>query len=87
MPLTLYAATIPSFLQILGSVAHLVDKAEAFGSEHALAPEALIEARLGANKVADVAKLVGYSNKSQFSRDYKAYFHESPTDTLRSAFG
>ena len=46
MPLTLYAATIPSFLQILGSVAHLVDKAEAFGSEHALAPEALIEARL-----------------------------------------
>ena len=51
------------------------------------ARHALIEARLGANKVADVAKLVGYSNKSQFSRDYKAYFHESPTDTLRSAFG
>ncbi len=47
----------------------------------------LIEARISGNKIADVARLSGYENKSQFSRDYKAYFHESPSATLRAAFG
>ena len=51
------------------------------------ARNALIEARISGNKIADVARLSGYENKSQFSRDYKAYFHESPTATLRAAFG
>ena len=51
------------------------------------ARNALIEARISGHKVADIARLVGYDNKSQFSRDYKAHFHESPSATLRAAFG
>ena len=46
MAFTLYAATIPSCLQILGSVSRLVGKAENFCSEKGLEPEALIQARL-----------------------------------------
>lgn len=43
---TLYAATIPSYLQILGSVERLIGKAEAFCEDQAIEPEALIQARL-----------------------------------------
>ena len=43
---TLYAATVPSCLQILSSVERLVAKAEAFCTERGLSPEALIDARL-----------------------------------------
>ena len=46
MALTLYAATIPSYIQILESVSRLIDKAEAFCGEQKLAPETLIQARL-----------------------------------------
>ena len=46
MAFTLYAATIPSYLQLLGSVARMIDKAETFCADTGLAPEALIEARL-----------------------------------------
>ncbi|MGY4398115.1 hypothetical protein ACVWZA_003317 [Sphingomonas sp. UYAg733] len=46
MAFTLYAATIPSYLQILGSVTRMVDKAEKFCTDTGLAPEALIETRL-----------------------------------------
>lgn len=46
MTFTLYAATIPSYLQILGSVSRLIGKAEAFCSERGMEPEALIQARL-----------------------------------------
>lgn len=46
MPLTLYAATIPSCLQILGSVQRLVGKAEACCSEKGWSPGTLIDARL-----------------------------------------
>lgn len=46
MALTLYDATIPSMLQILSSVARLIDKAEGFCTEHGLEPDALIQARL-----------------------------------------
>ena len=49
MPLTLYAATIPSFLQILSSVSRLVDKAESFCSDHGLEPDHLVQARLTAD--------------------------------------
>lgn len=43
MPLTLYAATIPSYLQILGAVADLVDKADAFCAERSIAPDEIIQ--------------------------------------------
>jgi hypothetical protein len=46
MAFTLYAATIPNNLQLLGAVAALVSKAEAWCAEHALAPDELIQARL-----------------------------------------
>jgi hypothetical protein len=46
MAFTLYAATIPSYLQILSSVARLVDKAEQYCSEKALPPTSLLSARL-----------------------------------------
>ena len=43
----------------------------------------LLEAQVGGGRVGDVATAVGYDNKSQFARDYKDYFGESPTATLR----
>ena len=46
MAFTLYAATIPSYLQILDSVSRLIGKAEAFCSEQGIEPDALIQARL-----------------------------------------
>ncbi len=46
MPFSLYAATIPSYQQILGAVGGLLDKAEAFCAEQGLAPDAIIQARL-----------------------------------------
>jgi len=46
MAFTLYAATIPSCLQILGSVSRLVAKAEGYCNEMGWPPQALIEARL-----------------------------------------
>lgn len=45
MTISLYDATIPSWIQILGSVARLIDKAEAFAAEHGLAPAEIIAAR------------------------------------------
>jgi uncharacterized protein len=46
MSTSLYDATIPSYLQILGSVGALVDKAEAFCGEKGLAHEEIVMARL-----------------------------------------
>jgi uncharacterized protein len=46
MALSLYAATIPSFRQILGSVSGLLNKAQAFCSEKGVEPPELIQARL-----------------------------------------
>lgn len=46
MTISLYAATIPSTLQILGSVKGLLDKGEAFVTEHGLDPNDIIQARL-----------------------------------------
>src|ERR1700728_4290721 len=46
MAFSLYAATIPSYLQILGSVAGLLDKAQSYCAEKGIAPKDLIEARL-----------------------------------------
>jgi hypothetical protein len=49
MALSLYAATIPSFQQILGAVSGLLDKADAFCAEQSVAPQQLIQARLAAD--------------------------------------
>jgi len=46
MAFSLYAATVPSFQQILGAVAGLVDKAERHCAETGMAPDDLIQARL-----------------------------------------
>jgi uncharacterized protein len=46
MTFSLYAATIPSYRQVLGSVAGLLEKAETFCAEKGLAPEAIIQAKL-----------------------------------------
>jgi AraC-like DNA-binding protein len=43
----------------------------------------LLEAQVSGGRVGEVAASVGYDNKSQFARDYKEYFGESPTATLR----
>ena len=43
----------------------------------------LLEAQIHGGRVGQVAATVGYANKSQFARDYKEYFGESPTNTLR----
>jgi hypothetical protein len=49
MAFSLYAATVPSYRQILGAVAALIVKAEAFCVEKALQPEEIIQARLAAD--------------------------------------
>ena len=49
MALTLYAATVPSYRQILGSVAGLLTKAQAFCAERGLAPADIIQARLASD--------------------------------------
>jgi hypothetical protein len=46
MAFSLYAATVPSYQQILGSMSGLVGKAEAFCAEKGIAPQELIQARL-----------------------------------------
>lgn len=46
MTFSLHAATIPPYLQILGSVARLVDKAEAWCAETNTAPDDVIGCRL-----------------------------------------
>lgn len=46
MSFSLYSATVPNFIQILGSVSRLVDKGEAFCKETGLAPDEIVQARL-----------------------------------------
>ena len=49
MAFSLYAATVPSYCQILGAVAGLIDKAEAFCTEKGLTPQDILQARLAAD--------------------------------------
>jgi hypothetical protein len=49
MAFSLYAATIPSFQQILGAVSGLLDKAETFCAEKGIAPAEFIQARFSAD--------------------------------------
>jgi hypothetical protein len=46
MPVTLYSATVPHFLQILPQVSLLIDKAEAHCRANGLSPAVLLDARL-----------------------------------------
>ncbi|MGK2910028.1 MAG: DUF1993 domain-containing protein [Sphingobium sp.] len=46
MALSLYQATVPSYIQILGSVLRLMGKAEAFCAEKALPADDILNARL-----------------------------------------
>ena len=46
MAFSLYAATVPSYRQILGAVSGLLVKAEGFCTEKGIAPPDLIQARL-----------------------------------------
>lgn len=46
MSLSLYDATIPSYLQILAAVSQLLDKGQAFCAEKGLDPNSLLQARL-----------------------------------------
>jgi hypothetical protein len=46
MAFSLYAATVPSYLQILGSVSGLLDRAQAFCAEKSIDPHQIIQARL-----------------------------------------
>ncbi len=43
----------------------------------------LLEAQMHGGRVGEIAAAAGYGNKSQFARDYKGYFGESPAATLR----
>jgi AraC-like DNA-binding protein len=47
------------------------------------ARRSLLEAQMRGGRVGEVAANVGYENKSQFARDYREYFGESPSATLR----
>jgi uncharacterized protein len=49
MAFSLYAATVPSFQQILEAVSGLLHKAEGFCSEKGIAPHDIIQARLAAD--------------------------------------
>src|SRR5579859_2968845 len=46
MTFSLYAATVPSYRQILGAVSGLLGTAEAFCTEKGIAPHEIIQARL-----------------------------------------
>src|SRR5271167_74280 len=46
MAFSLFAAAVPSYCQILGAVADLIAKAEAFCTEKKIAPQDIIQARL-----------------------------------------
>jgi AraC-like DNA-binding protein len=51
----------------------------------AQAREALLSAKKGAETVTQVAMRFGFPELGRFSRNYKATFGESPSDTLRRA--
>lgn len=52
MPLSLHAAFVPSCLQLLGSMTHLLNKAEAWCQENTIAPDDLIQAKLADDMLA-----------------------------------
>lgn len=67
MSFNLYQATIPGYLQIIGSVIGLIDKAESYCQQNNVLPVTLIEARL-----ADDMYPFGFQTKSVFVHSQKA---------------
>jgi hypothetical protein len=67
MSFSLYDATVPSFLQIVGAASGLVTKAEAFCAEKGLDPAELIDAKL-----ADDMLPLGYQLKAVSVHSIKA---------------
>ena len=67
MSFSLYEATVPSFLQIVGSVGALVTKAEAFATEKGIDPATLLGAKL-----ADDMLPFGYQVKAVSVHSIKA---------------
>ncbi len=67
MPLSLFDATIPSYLQILGAVTRLLGKAEAWCTDKGLQPADLIQAKL-----ADDMLPFGYQVKSTVAHSFGA---------------
>jgi hypothetical protein len=63
MASSLYAATVPSYRQILGAVSGRLDTAEAFSTEKGIAPEDIIQARLAEMSVNGA--LVSIANPSK----------------------
>jgi uncharacterized protein len=49
MAFSLYAATVPTYCQILGAIAGLIDKTEAFCAEKELTPHDILQCRLAAD--------------------------------------
>ncbi|WP_293845664.1 DUF1993 family protein [Sphingopyxis sp.] len=60
MPLSLYDATIPSYLQILTAVLGLIDKAEAFCAEKGIAEQALLAEHFGSDMPRSPTSSNGY---------------------------
>jgi hypothetical protein len=79
MTFSLYSATVPSYRQILGSVAGLLRTAQSFCTEKGLGPEDLIQARLAPDMLPfsfQVKQTIGHSwgaiegiRKGMFSPD------------------
>jgi hypothetical protein len=59
MSFSRYAATIPSFQQVLGAIAGLLDIAEAFCVEKGIAAQDLTQARLAADMFPSAAHSLG----------------------------
>ncbi len=51
------------------------------------ARNAILESRFEGCRISEISTSVGYANFSQFSRDYREHFGESPAQTLRASAG
>jgi uncharacterized protein len=61
--MSFYDATVPAYLQILGSLSRVLDKAEAHCKAKNIAPEVLLSARL-------YPDMLPFTNQVQFVSDY-----------------
>ena len=59
MAFSLYAATVPSYRQILDAVSGLLRKAQAFCTEKAIAPREIIQARLAEDMLPFAYQVIG----------------------------
>lgn len=86
MTISLHAATVPSYLQILNAVGGLLDKAEQHCGDQGLEPTALIQARLAEDMfpfAAQVKSIAAHSLgaiTAAFTGDFRPDFSEPPSD-------